>query len=241
MNLFSFSAHFGTEDDCINHFKSERDKIGLTCKCGSTEHFWIKSRLSYECKKCRSRTSLKSGTIMENSNLSFLIWYKTMFLMSVTKKGFSAKEIQAYFKENHLNKVFTHPYTPQENGHIESFHAILSKKLKQYKFWSIQELYQVIILFYEKYNNQRLHSSICDLPPNIFIECWNKDLVEMQRDETKRIIKFKLKIKYDQISDNTSLKCSSSQDIVIPPVLADEQYLLTCKNDQRRHILQTSA
>lgn len=94
MNLFSFSAHFGTEDDCINHFKSERDKIGLTCKCGSTEHFWIKSRLSYECKKCRSRTSLKSGTIMENSNLSFLIWYKTMFLMSVTKKGFSAKEIQ---------------------------------------------------------------------------------------------------------------------------------------------------
>ena len=94
MNLFSFSAHFGTEDDCREHFKLERDKIGLTCKCGSTEHFWIKSRLSYECKKCRSRKSLKSGTIMENSNLSFLIWYKTMFLMSVTKKGFSAKEIQ---------------------------------------------------------------------------------------------------------------------------------------------------
>ena len=94
MNLFSFSAHFGTEDDCREHFQLERDKIGLTCKCGSTEHFWIKSRLSYECKKCRSRTSLKSGTIMENSNLSFLIWYKTMFLMSVTKKGFSAKEIQ---------------------------------------------------------------------------------------------------------------------------------------------------
>ncbi|VXC32980.1 hypothetical protein CHRYSEO8AT_530035 [Chryseobacterium sp. 8AT] len=37
---------------------------------------------------------MKSGTIMQNSNLSFLIWYKTMFLMSVTKKGFSAKEIQ---------------------------------------------------------------------------------------------------------------------------------------------------
>ena len=73
MNLFSYSAHFGTEEDCRNHFKSERDKIGLTCKCGSTEHFWIKSRLSYECKICRSRTSLKSGTIMENSNLSFSV------------------------------------------------------------------------------------------------------------------------------------------------------------------------
>lgn len=94
MNLFSFSAHFGTEEDCRSHFKSERDKIGVICQCGCTEHFWIKSRLSYECKNCRSRKSLKSGTIMENSNLSFLIWYKTMFLMSVTKKGFSAKEIQ---------------------------------------------------------------------------------------------------------------------------------------------------
>lgn len=94
MDIFSFTAHFGTDEDCRNHFKVERDKIGVTCKCGHTEHFWIKSRWSYECKKCRSRTSLRSGTIMENSNLSFLIWYKTMFLMSVTKKGFSTKEIQ---------------------------------------------------------------------------------------------------------------------------------------------------
>ncbi len=31
---------------------------------------------------------------MENSNLSFLIWYRTMFLISTTKKGFSTKEIQ---------------------------------------------------------------------------------------------------------------------------------------------------
>ncbi len=31
---------------------------------------------------------------MQNSNLSFLIWYKTMFLMTTNKKGFSTKEIQ---------------------------------------------------------------------------------------------------------------------------------------------------
>ena len=121
--------------------------------------------------------------------------------------------------------MFTHPYTPQENGHIESFHAILSKKLKPYNFWSIDELEQVLILFYEKYNNERLHSSVCDLPPNIFVECWNKNLIEQIRDEKKRTIKFKLKIPHNQISGNTSLKCSSSQDLVIPPFLADEQNL----------------
>jgi len=95
MNIFSFSAHFDSEESCRNHFKSERDKIGVECRrCKHTEHYWIKSQWSYECKKCRSRTSLRSGTIMQSSNLSFLIWYKTMFLLTATKKGFSSKEIQ---------------------------------------------------------------------------------------------------------------------------------------------------
>lgn len=94
MNIFNFTAHFGNEEDCRVHIKAQRDKVGVVCKCGHTSHFWIKSIWTYECKKCRSRTSLRSGTIMQNSNLSFLIWYKTMFLMSCTKKGFSVKEIQ---------------------------------------------------------------------------------------------------------------------------------------------------
>lgn len=94
MNLFSFTANFGSEEACRLHFKKERDKIGVVCKCGCKEHFWIKSRWSYECKSCRKRISLRSGTIMQSSNLSFLIWYKTMFLITATKKGFSSKEIQ---------------------------------------------------------------------------------------------------------------------------------------------------
>lgn len=95
MNLFTFTVNFGSEDACRTHFKAERDKVGVAChRCGHTEHYWIKSRWSYECKKCRSRTSLRSGTVMQGSNLSFLVWYRAMFLMGATKKGFSAKEIQ---------------------------------------------------------------------------------------------------------------------------------------------------
>lgn len=94
MNLFEFSANFGSEEACRLHFKEQRDKQGVVCKCGHTEFYWIKSRWSYECKECRSRTSLRSGTIMQSSNLPFMTWYKTMFLMTATKKGFSTKEIQ---------------------------------------------------------------------------------------------------------------------------------------------------
>ena len=95
MNIFSFTAHFDSEEACRLHFKSERDKVGVKCRrCGHTDHYWIKSVWSYECKSCRSRTSLRSGTIMQSSNLSFMTWYKAMFLMTTTKKGFSSKEIQ---------------------------------------------------------------------------------------------------------------------------------------------------
>ena len=95
MNIFNFTAHFGTEEDCRKHFKEQRDKEGVCCKrCKGKEHYWLPSKWSYQCKSCSFRTSLRSGTVMENSNLPFLVWYKTMFLMSCTKKGFSAHEIQ---------------------------------------------------------------------------------------------------------------------------------------------------
>lgn len=68
---------------------------GVICnKCNNKDHYWKKDKWSYECKNCKYRTSLRKGTIMEFSKLSFLVWYKAMFLMSATKKGFSAKEIQ---------------------------------------------------------------------------------------------------------------------------------------------------
>lgn len=118
-------------------------------------------------------------------------------------KRFSAKMVRDFFKENYLNQVFTHPYTPQENGHIESFHAILSRHLKPYTFWSLEELKQNLILFYEFYNNTRIHSSIVYTNPRNFWILWNKNLIEKKVDEKKRKIVFKLKIPHYQIQKHT--------------------------------------
>lgn len=118
-------------------------------------------------------------------------------------KRFSAGLIRDYFKENYLNQVFTHPYTPQENGHIESFHNILGRHLKPYLFWDLQELEENLDLFYEKYNNRRLHSSTADLPPQTFWILHEKNLIEKTVDEHRRKIKFKLKIPYHQVAKYT--------------------------------------
>lgn len=118
-------------------------------------------------------------------------------------KRFSAKMIQDFFKENYLNQVFTHPYTPQENGHIESFHAILSKHLKQFNFWSFKELEQNLVLFYESYNNVRLHGSIAYTSPRTFWDLWNLKLIDMKIDKDKRKTTFKLKINHCEIHQHT--------------------------------------
>ncbi len=109
-------------------------------------------------------------------------------------KRFSAKIVQDFFKENHLSQVFTHPYTPQENGHVESFHAILGNHLKRFTFWSINELEQDLIVFREKYNNQRLHGSLAYLAPNDFEMLWQLNLIQTKIDEKQRKTTFKLTI-----------------------------------------------
>lgn len=54
----------------------------------------MKTIEQFQCKECRTRTTLRSGTVMESSNLPFRDWFIAMHLMTATKKGISAKEMQ---------------------------------------------------------------------------------------------------------------------------------------------------
>ena len=42
MTLLEFSKKFPTEKSCRLHFKSVRDKEGITCKkCNHKDHYWL--------------------------------------------------------------------------------------------------------------------------------------------------------------------------------------------------------
>lgn len=95
MGILDFYKEYPDEESCKLKFKAVRDKEGVTCKkCGCTEHYWKKDKWSYECKNCRFRTSLRSGTVMHSSKLPFQYWFIAMHLLTATKKSFSAKEVQ---------------------------------------------------------------------------------------------------------------------------------------------------
>ena len=95
MNIIGFIEEFPNEQSCKTHFKLNREQEGVLCKkCSSTEHYWLVSKEQWQCKKCRFRTTLRSGTILESSKLSFRIWYLGIAFMSYSKKGLSALELQ---------------------------------------------------------------------------------------------------------------------------------------------------
>ena len=95
MKLIEFIEQFPDEQSCRDAFRDYRLKVGVKCrKWGNTEHYWMKTVEQFQCKQCRTRTTLRSGTVMESSNLPFRKWFLAIHLMTSTNKGFSAKKVQ---------------------------------------------------------------------------------------------------------------------------------------------------
>jgi transposase InsO family protein len=103
---------------------------------------------------------------------------------------FLAKTVREFLAENHLLQENTHPYTPPENGHIESFHAIPGAALEGREFEDLGQAEQALKSFYYFYNEQRIHSSICMLPPKIFWQAFERGWVEVV--ELKKNMKYRL-------------------------------------------------
>ncbi len=119
-------------------------------------------------------------------------------LRNDNEKVFAAELVQSFLKENHINQVFTHPYTPEENGHIESFHSILSNALKHDRFSNLKGLEDRLHRFYPCYNNDRTHSATKGVPPAKFWSLFELGQVEIIPLEKKKV-RIELKVAYQDI------------------------------------------
>lgn len=156
--------------------------------------------------------SIKQGQVIhawEHVILNYLQPYDmrskplTIEVRNDNDSRFAAEKVQGYLLENGLKQVFTHPYTPEENGHVESFHAILGKSLDRKRmFRTINDLEQHLAHFYATYNQVRLHGSLDYLPPDTFWPLWEQGLISSYKKNGKR--KHKLKIPHYKLSGNMS-------------------------------------
>ena len=95
MTINEFMERFSDEKTCKEYLKDIRIKSGVRCKkCGCKKHYWLAGKMQFQCSECNFRTTLKSGTVMENSRLPFRKWFLIMLFMTCTKKGISASELK---------------------------------------------------------------------------------------------------------------------------------------------------
>jgi putative transposase len=100
---------------------------------------------------------------------------------------FIAEVLKEFFENNGIDQLFTHPYTPQENAYIESFHASMSASVEREHF-SLEELKSRLNVFYNNYNQHRTHTSTKGLPPILFRQAWENDLVITCFDPKKPVV-----------------------------------------------------
>lgn len=91
-----FEKQFPTDDTCLDFLKDIQWPKGVFCdNCGKiTPHYRISNRKSYCCEFCGHTISPTAGTIFHKSDTPLKSWFHAIFLMSSTKTGISAKQLQ---------------------------------------------------------------------------------------------------------------------------------------------------
>lgn len=85
---------FPNDEACLNFIFKNRWPKGLTCpNCESKDFYHVKGRKSYACK-CGYQVSPSEGTIFHKSSTPLTLWFHAIFLMSQSKNGVAAKELE---------------------------------------------------------------------------------------------------------------------------------------------------
>jgi transposase-like protein len=100
MTAKEFYETFPNEYACRDFWKAKREKAGISCKkCKSKNHYWNHGKNEWRCRECNSVTTLKSGTVMMHSNLSLMVWFKTIFEVTYRNKSLSATQLYQILPE----------------------------------------------------------------------------------------------------------------------------------------------
>jgi transposase len=92
-----FQSEFPDDDACLEYLMLKRfpDGIALCVECGvDRKHYRVSGRTCYACPVCGSHLFPLAGTIFHKSTTSLTTWFYVIKLMTSTRVGISAKQIQ---------------------------------------------------------------------------------------------------------------------------------------------------
>jgi len=91
-----FNQDFPDDSACLEWLKDYLYPRGIKCpKCDKvTKHHRVTKRACYACDRCGNHIYPMAGTIFEKSVTPLKLWFYAIYLMSSTRCGISAKQIQ---------------------------------------------------------------------------------------------------------------------------------------------------
>jgi transposase len=92
-----FNEQFFSNEACLDWLMEQRHPGGIaTCSYCHVDrkHHRIATKKAWACDHCGTYISPMAGTIFEKSRTSLRLWFYAMYLMSATRYGISAKQIQ---------------------------------------------------------------------------------------------------------------------------------------------------
>lgn len=96
MTYSRFMELFPDNDACLEHLKGRFFANGTECpKCEKASKFHrISGRSAYSCQFCGHHVYPTAGTIFHKSTVSLQLWFFAIYLMSSTRCGISAKQLE---------------------------------------------------------------------------------------------------------------------------------------------------
>lgn len=94
--LAEFNEQFPDQRACLDYMFKQRWPNGGTCPdCGKKDCFYpVSERRSYSCSWCGHQLYPTAGTIFHKSSTSLKSWFFAIFLMSTSRNGVAAAEIE---------------------------------------------------------------------------------------------------------------------------------------------------
>jgi putative transposase len=147
---------------------------------------WV---LEYNMKAQRAMELIEKFTLKENfDNIPQIT------IRSDNGSQFIASAFRDLLKKHNINHEYIHPGTPEENGHIESFHNTVGNSVcKKFYLEDIYQAREILERFYDYYNNERIMKSILYQSPSGFLKLWNEGKVGIKRMDKKQIFFFREK------------------------------------------------
>lgn len=117
---------YRNEDLAVEAFKEYRFHKGIICKkCGDPHHYWLSSKQQFQCKQCRFRTTLQSGTLLEGSKLPISYLFIALYLLKNNRRDLSVAEFQQQTGHKYSEPLYDFMRKIRQQLSIEEQNTIL--------------------------------------------------------------------------------------------------------------------